>query len=166
MEFSKNQKDSPRKTADPVLCPLSESRFLPGLSPALFALHVRTQEFPFVGFMIVEIQRSVVVFPAPFGPSRPYISPGLAVRLRSSTAVLIGFFVLDSFICFLFKRYILVRFFISITPLSSLSCAYCIVVLVQLYFVPYSCQSLLFPLSFFPEISTMITAGHVSASLL
>jgi hypothetical protein len=29
----------------------------------------------------------VVVFPAPFGPRKPVTSPGLAVKLRPSTAL-------------------------------------------------------------------------------
>ncbi len=42
---------------------------------------------PLVGRESVESMRNVVLLPAPFGPSRPKISPFLTSKLMSSTAV-------------------------------------------------------------------------------
>src|SRR6266852_5616439 len=46
----------------------------------------RTRIDPWVGSRSVEIMRIVVVFPAPFGPRRPKISPCWTVRSMPSTA--------------------------------------------------------------------------------
>src|SRR4051812_14916900 len=42
---------------------------------------------PLVGFRRPAIMRIVVVLPAPFGPRKPWISPGSTDRLTPSTAV-------------------------------------------------------------------------------
>src|SRR4029078_1722698 len=42
---------------------------------------------PSVGVMMPARQRSVVVFPAPFGPTRPRISPGATSNVTPRTAV-------------------------------------------------------------------------------
>ena len=42
---------------------------------------------PEVGVMKPASMRMVVVFPAPFGPRNPSTSPGLTVKVTSSTAV-------------------------------------------------------------------------------
>src|SRR4029078_1667048 len=42
---------------------------------------------PFVGVMMPARQRSVVVFPAPFGPTSPRISPGPTSNVTPRTAV-------------------------------------------------------------------------------
>ena len=42
---------------------------------------------PEVGFNSPAIIRSVVVFPAPFGPRKPWISPGCTSSVTPSTAV-------------------------------------------------------------------------------
>jgi hypothetical protein len=42
---------------------------------------------PDVGFSSPAIMRSVVVLPAPFGPRKPWISPGRTSKLTPSTAV-------------------------------------------------------------------------------
>jgi len=44
---------------------------------------------PFVGFVKVDSMLSVVVFPAPFGPRRPYIEPSSTWIVRLSTAFLL-----------------------------------------------------------------------------
>src|SRR5262249_1617027 len=45
-----------------------------------------TRALPALGLSTVQSMRSVVVLPAPLGPSRPKISPGAAVKEASSTA--------------------------------------------------------------------------------
>ena len=47
---------------------------------------------PDVGLSMVAIMRSVVVFPAPFGPSKPNIRPGLHSKEILSTALEFGIF--------------------------------------------------------------------------
>src|SRR5690242_20589567 len=54
--------------------------------------------------------RMVVVLPAPLGPRKPRISPGLTEKVTSRTAVL--------------SAYVLLRFWTSIMRPSGLSCAY------------------------------------------
>ena len=56
---------------------------------------------PKSGLISVEIHLSVVVFPAPFGPKRPYISPFKAVKLNPLTATFLFESVLSIFCCFL-----------------------------------------------------------------
>ena len=46
-----------------------------------------TRMRPDVGFSNPAIMRIVVVLPAPFGPRKPWISPGATLRLTPSTAV-------------------------------------------------------------------------------
>jgi len=46
-----------------------------------------TVTLPEVGFSNPAIIRSVVVLPAPFGPRKPWISPGCTSRVTPSTAV-------------------------------------------------------------------------------
>ena len=45
-----------------------------------------TRAVPLVGVSSVARMRTVVVLPAPFGPSSPNTEPGAMVRLRSSSA--------------------------------------------------------------------------------
>jgi hypothetical protein len=53
-----------------------------------------TLAVPDVGFKMVHSIEIVVVFPAPFGPSKPKISPFSILMLRLSTAVSpLNFFV-------------------------------------------------------------------------
>ena len=46
----------------------------------------RSSTRPEVGFSSPAIMRMVVVLPAPFGPRKPWISPGATSRLTPSTA--------------------------------------------------------------------------------
>ena len=46
----------------------------------------KTLTLPDVGRIRVHMMRSVVVFPAPLGPIRPKISPGLILKLSLSRA--------------------------------------------------------------------------------
>src|SRR5262245_7268293 len=48
---------------------------------------------PAVGLSRPAIMRMVVVFPAPFGPRQPWISPGATSRLTPSTAVKSPYFL-------------------------------------------------------------------------
>src|SRR5574338_933568 len=48
---------------------------------------------PDVGFRRPAMIRIVVVFPAPFGPRKPWICPGSTSRLTSSTAVKAPYFL-------------------------------------------------------------------------
>lgn len=47
-----------------------------------------TLAVPEVGLRVVESSLKAVVFPAPFKPRRPKISPGLQVKLAWSTALI------------------------------------------------------------------------------
>ena len=47
-----------------------------------------TRAVPSVGSRIVASMRSVVVFPAPLAPSKPYMLPGWQVKLTFSTATI------------------------------------------------------------------------------
>src|SRR5699024_5776224 len=53
--------------------------------------------------------RSVVVFPAPLGPSRPKISPCRTEKDRSRTAVLLFALVFSSFCCLAERRKVFCR---------------------------------------------------------
>ena len=52
-------------------------------------IHVHS---PLSGFITAYSILSVVVFPAPFGPSRPVIAPSCATKLTPSTAVTLRIF--------------------------------------------------------------------------
>src|SRR4051812_7020920 len=52
--------------------------------------------FPADGVMMPQRQRSVVVLPAPFGPTRPSTSPGPMSKLRWLTAVRLAYSLVRS----------------------------------------------------------------------
>src|ERR1700682_3742363 len=58
------------------------------MSGSLRTSYPATRAVPLVGSDNVVIIRTVVVFPAPLGPSRPSTVPGGTVKLTPSTAVL------------------------------------------------------------------------------